>query len=140
MRNLALIAAIGAAAAASPALAQPYDPGPQFSVPGSSVAGMRIGGAPPKLQSRSVPNAPVFGDTVEERYYGRPYDDSYLHPRIPRGSSEAGSIQRRARQGDPGLDPARAGEFARSGPSAIGSSEVTRDRTRGSGNRAVIRK
>ena len=58
---------------ASPAVAQPFDPGPRISVPGSSVSGMRIDGAP-KRPTRGIPNAPVFGDTVEERAYGRDYE------------------------------------------------------------------
>ncbi|MBP0614058.1 hypothetical protein [Jiella mangrovi] len=137
MRSLILLAA--AVFMAVPAFPQPFDPGPRISVPGSSVSGMRIDGAPPK-PSRGIRNAPVFGDTVEERAYGRDYDNSYLNPRIPRGVHDEDTIEMRARQGDRRLDPGRAGAFARCGPGAIGASEVTRGRTKGSGHRAIIRK
>ena len=140
-RTLPLIALAVTAMLAPSAFAQPFDPGPGISVPGSSMSGARIGGAPPKLKTRKIPNAPIFGDTVEERAYGRDYDNSYLTPKIPTGrTSDRDSIERRAHQGDPGLDPGRAGSFARSGPGAIGSSEVTRDRSKGSGHRAIIRR
>lgn len=137
MRSAALL--LAATTLALPAAAQPFDPGPGIIVPGSSMAGKRIGGAPPKLNNRRIRNAPVFGDTVEERYYGRDYDDSYLTPRVPRGSSDDASIQRRAREGDPRLDPGRAGSFAKEGPGALGSSEVTHGSSRGS-HRAIIRR
>ena len=62
-------------------LAQPFDPGPGFIVPGSSMSGARIDGAPRTRSTPAIPNAPIFGDTAAERYYGREFDDSYLRPR-----------------------------------------------------------
>ncbi|NDW05124.1 hypothetical protein [Jiella pacifica] len=124
--------------AAAPATAQPFDPGPGISVPGSSMAGAKIGGAPQR-PNVGIKNAPVFGDTVEERYYGRDYDDSYLRPKIPNGASGAGETERRASEGNSRLDGINSGTFAREGPGAIGSSAVTRGRSSGS-HRAIIRR
>ena len=123
---------------AAPAVAQPFDPGPGISVPGSSMAGARIGGAPQKPVV-GIRNAPVFGDTVEERYYGRDYDDSYLRPKIPRNANGTGETERRAIEGNSRLDGIGAGTFAREGPGAIGSSSVTRGRS-GGPHRAIIRR
>lgn len=131
-----LIPLLGLALLGTPAMAQPFDPGPGISVPGSSMAGAKIGGAPPR-PNIGIRNAPVFGDTVEERYYGRDYDDSYLRPKIPKGASGAGETARRAIEGKSRLDGIGADSFAREGPGAIGSSAVTRGR---SGGRAIIRR
>ena len=120
--------------------AQVFAPGPGYSVPGSSVSGMRIDGAPPKLHGNvRIKGADIGGDTVEERAYGRNYDDSYLRPTIPSGRvARQPSGQKRATEGRADLNGINAGEFARQGPNAIGRSEVTR----GSGpisGRAIIR-
>ena len=133
-----LIPFLAIAVIAAPAMAQPFDPGPGISVPGSSMAGAKIGGAPPR-PNVGIKNAPVFGDTVEERYYGRDYDDSYLRPTIPNGASGAGDTERRASEGNSRLDGINSGTFAREGPGAIGSSSVTRGRSNGS-HRAIIRR
>ncbi len=47
----------------------------------------------------------------------------YVRPEIPRAVVEPDG---RGRIGRPDLDPARAGDFARQGPAAIGRSAVTR--------------
>ncbi len=75
-----LLALAAAAPLAVPAAAQPFDPGPQGSVVGQSMSGAPIGGYRAPSRPLSIPNAPVFGDTVEERTYGRDYDNSYLSP------------------------------------------------------------
>jgi len=123
---------------AGTAQGQPYDPGPLVTVPGSSMSGMRIDGAP-KLDAPRVRNAPVFGDTVEERAYGRDYDNSYLTPKVPRGRGDDDPIELRATQGRSQLDGVNSGAFARQGPEAIGRSSVTRGRSKGS-HRAIIRR
>ncbi|MBO0905657.1 hypothetical protein [Jiella sonneratiae] len=139
MRALAIQAAIAAAAlGAVPAVSQPFDPGPQVFVPGQSMAGARIGGAPPR-PNVGIPNAKIHGDTVEERAYGRPYDDSYLRPKIPKGTPGIEETERRATEGSGRLDDVNAGSFAREGPAAIGSSAVTRGRSKKS-HRAIIRR
>ncbi|MBO0664475.1 hypothetical protein LQ948_18060 [Jiella sp. MQZ9-1] len=125
-----LIAFVALIALPLPAVAQPYDPGPGISVPGSSMAGQRIGGAP-VIKRKGIPNAKIFGDTVEERAYGRPYDNSYLHPKVPRGASGFGEAERAARDGDARLSPDAAEDFARGGPNAIGASGVARGRSLG---------
>lgn len=133
-----LAAAIGIAAALStPAGAQPFDPGPGFSVPGSSMAGARIDGAPRTRANPRIHQAPIVGDTVEERYYGRDYDDSYLRPRVPR-PGKARSNEATATDGRADLNTINAGEFATEGPNAIGSSTVTRGSSLGRGGRARI--
>ncbi|UIJ72298.1 hypothetical protein [Aurantimonas sp. HBX-1] len=139
MIRLALIAAL---LGPGPALAQAFDPGPIGSVPGSSVSGMRIDGAPRRAAGPRVPGADVFGDTVEERVYGKDYDDSYLRPVVPRGGAASGAtIERRATEGRSDLNDINAGDFARSGPNAIGGSAVTRGGSGGSsGGRAIIRR
>ena len=118
-------------------LAQPFDPGPGFIVPGSSMSGARIDGAPRTRSTPAIPNAPIFGDTAAERYYGREFDDSYLRPRVPRGAPER-SNEETATQGRAELNTINAGEFARSGPNAIGRSAVTRGSSRSRGGRARI--
>ncbi len=138
MRRPITFLALATALLSLPAAAQPFDPGPGISVPGSSVAGAEIGGAPPR-PAVGIRNAPVFGDTVEERYYGRDYDDSYLRPKVPRGAQGTGEAERRATEGNSRLDGISAGSFAREGPGAIGSSSVTRGRS-GSPHRAIIRR
>lgn len=65
------------------ALAQPFGPGP-IGAPASSAAGMRIDGAPTINRGVDIPSPNLFGDTPEERYYGRAYDNSYLRQNIPR--------------------------------------------------------
>ncbi|MBB4003315.1 hypothetical protein [Aurantimonas endophytica] len=137
--NMIRMALLAALLAPSPVLAQAFDPGPMGSVPGSSVSGMRIDGAPRPAAGPRVPGADVFGDTVEERVYGKDFDDSYLRPVVPRGSSEANrdSIERRATEGRSDLNDINAGDFARSGPNAIGGSAVTHGRSNG---RAIIRR
>lgn len=123
------------------AQAQAFDPGPRGSVPGSSVSGMRINGAPTPNAGRRIRGADVFGDTVEERTYGRNYDDSYLKPRVPRpnGDETEASIEERAVEGRPDLNGISAGAYATQGPNAIGRSEITRGSSVGS-HRAIIRR
>ncbi|KQT85204.1 hypothetical protein [Aurantimonas sp. Leaf443] len=124
------------------ALAQAFGTGPIATVPGSSVSGMRIDGAPVLPKGRQIPNVRVFGDTVEERAYGRDYDDSYLRPRIPnvgRDLADEGAIELRAREGRSALDPSTAGVYARDGAASIGGSAVTRGRSQGP-SRAIIRR
>lgn len=106
------------------ALAQAFEPGPPGTPTGSSMSGARIVGAPPLPRGNRIPNARVFGDTAEERAYGRDFDDSYITPPVPRGIGKAPANAARAGRSD--IDPARAGDFARSGPAAIGRSPVTR--------------
>ncbi|KAB0679290.1 hypothetical protein [Aureimonas leprariae] len=120
-----------------PALAQPFEPGPTSSVPGSSMAGARIDGAPPTRAGPRIKDAPIFGDTVEERAYGREYDNSYLRPRVPRPDGER-SNEAVATQGRADLNPVNAGEFATGGPNAIGASSVTRGSSFSRGGRARI--
>ena len=126
---------------ANAAQAQIFAPGPGSSVPGSSVSGMRIDGAPPKLHGNvRIKGADIGGDTVEERAYGRNYDDSYLRPTIPSGRvSRRPSTEERATEGRADLNGINAGRFARQGPNAIGSSQVTRGSGPSSG-RAIIRR
>ena len=121
--------------------AQIFAPGPGYSVPGSSVSGMRIGGAPPKAPGNvRIRGADIAGDTVEERAYGRNYDDSYLKPAIPSGQvSRQSSTEERATEGRADLNGINAGQFALHGPTAIGRSAVTRGSGPRSG-RAIIRK
>jgi hypothetical protein len=119
------------------ALAQPFDPGPTSSVPGSSMSGARIDGAPGTRAGPNIPGADIFGDTVEERFYGRDYDNSYLRPRVPRGAKER-SNEAVATEGRPDLNPVNAGEFATDGPNAIGRSSVTRGQSFSRGGRARI--
>ncbi|WP_206453118.1 hypothetical protein [Aurantimonas marina] len=122
------------------AFAQAFDPGPMGDVPGKSMSGLPIVGAPRPPAGPRVPGAGVFGDTVEERAYGRDYDDSYLRPVVPRFRQGANvPNELRAMEGRSDLNSVNAGAFARSGPSAIGGSAITRGRSPGS-HRAIIRR
>lgn len=112
--------------AASPVLAQAFGPGPMGTVPGSSMAGAPIGGSPRLRPRNQIPNAPVFGDTVEERAYGREFDDSYLRPVVPRPDLGGDETAIRATRGRSTVEQDNAGAFARSDPSAINQSGVTR--------------
>lgn len=113
-------------AGSAPTLAQPFDPGPPGISVGQSMSGAPIGGykAPPR--PLSIPNAPVFGDTVEERAYGRDYDNSYLKPRVRRPDADGTESRLRAAQGRSTIEPDTAGDFARSDGSVINQSGVTR--------------
>lgn len=130
-----------AGATAAPALAQPFESGPPGTVVGSSMSGARIGGAP-AVGGRRIQGADVFGDTVEERAWGRDYDDSHLRPTVRRPEPDEVPTELRAREGQPALDPLNAGAFARSGPGAIAGSAVTRPSLGGrrTGGRAIIRR
>ncbi|MEX6508250.1 hypothetical protein [Jiella sp. M17.18] len=140
--RLALLTTLLAPTALAPtdALAQPFDPGPPPGVPGSSMSGMTIGGAPPQPDGVRIRGAHVFGETVEQRAYGRDYDDSYLHPDIAGGKrGKAPTTEERAMEGRGDLNGVNAGSFARGGPAAIGRSTVTRGRSTGP-HRAIIRR
>ncbi len=128
LRRLAVLSALSALLRGA-AMAQPFDPGPPGTPVGSSMSGAVIPGAPRVRSPLAIPNAPVFGDTVEERQYGRDYDNSYLKPRIPRPDADGSSTRLRAREGDPAIGPDRAGDFARSDGSVINESGVTRPLT-----------
>ncbi|GGE20585.1 hypothetical protein GCM10011390_44860 [Aureimonas endophytica] len=117
--------------------AQPFDPGPPGIVPGSSMSGARIDGAPAVRRAPRVKGAEIFGDTAAERAYGREFDDSYLRPRVPREGRER-STESRATEGRSDLNSINAGEFATEGPNAIGASPVTRGSSFGRGGRARI--
>lgn len=123
---LPVLALCASLLSASGAFAQPFDPGPPGTPVGSSMSGARIGGAPKTRAPLAIPNARVFGDTVEERAYGRDYDNSYLTPRIPQPDADGSSTRLRAGEGRPALDSSRAGDFARSDGSVINKSGVTR--------------
>lgn len=136
MFRFALLAALLLPA---PAVAQPFDPGPMGDVPGMSMSDLPIVGTPPPPAGPRIPGAKVFGDTVEERAYGRDFDDSYLRPVVPRlGRGANVPNELRAMEGRSDLNSVNAGAFARSGPTAIGRSAVTRGRSPGS-HRAIIR-
>jgi len=122
------------------AFAQAFDPGPMGDVPGMSMSGLPIVGTPQPPAGPRIPGARVFGDTVEERAYGRDFDDSYLRPVVPRFGRDADMPNElRAMEGRSDLNSVNAGAFARSGPTAIGRSAVTRGRSPGS-HRAIIRR
>lgn len=108
------------------AIAQPFDPGPPGTSVGQSMSGAPIGGYRPLSRPLSIPNAPVFGDTVEERAYGRDYDNSYLRPRVVRPDADGNSTRLRAAEGRSSIGPDTAGDFARSDGSVINKSGVTR--------------
>lgn len=110
---------------ATETVAQPYEPGPLGRVPGSSVSGMRIDGAPRVRRNVDIPRAKVFGDTVEERAYGREYDDSYLRPKIVQPRA-APPVELRATEGRSDLNTINSGVFSRSDPGVISRSGVTR--------------
>lgn len=132
---------IGPAFMTTAAQAQIFAPGPGYSVPGSSVSGMRIDGAPPPARGNErIRGSDIGGHIVEERVYGRDYDDSHLKPAIPKGQvSRPLSTEELASEGGAKLDGINAGVFARQGPNAIGRSEVTRGSGPASG-RAIIRR
>lgn len=136
MRTLAALLA-GLSVWGTDVMAQPYDPGPAGTIPGSSMAG-KVRGAPQPGGSRAIPNADVFGDEFEERAFGRDYDDSYLRPRVRQGIRSGRSNEERATEGRSGLGTINAGEFARQGPRAIGRSSVTRSGGFSRGGRARI--
>ncbi|RIY00110.1 hypothetical protein D3218_12510 [Aureimonas flava] len=115
-----------AASLAAEAGAQPFDPGPPGISVGQSMSGAPIAGYRPPSPPLAIPNAPVFGDTVQERAYGRDYDDSYLHPRIVRPDADGTSSRLRAAEGRSTIEPDTAGDFARSDGSVINRSGVTR--------------
>ncbi|WP_062210191.1 hypothetical protein [Aureimonas sp. AU12] len=119
----ALVTSLAAAGAAN---AQAFDPGPMGTPVGSSMSGARIGGSKPSRPPLVIQNAPVFGDTVEERTYGRDYDNSYLKPRIPRPDADGSQTRLRAAEGRSTIEADTAGDFARSDPSVINRSGVTR--------------
>ncbi|WP_182086888.1 hypothetical protein [Aureimonas sp. ME7] len=106
--------------------AQAFDPGPRAAVPGGSIAIAPIGGYRRPAAPLAIPNAPVFGDTVEERRYGRDYDDSYRRPRVVKPDVDGSSTRLRAAQGRSTIEPDTAGDFARSDGSVINRSGVTR--------------
>ena len=110
----------------STAKAQPFDPGPPGTPVGSSMSGAAIGGSSKVRPPLAIAPAPVFGDTVEERTYGRDYDNSYLKPRIPRPDADGTSTRLRAAQGRSTIQSDTAGDFARSDGSIINKSGVTR--------------
>ena len=122
LRLLTLLCLAGAPAA----LAQPFDPGPAGTPVGSSMAGARIGGAPAVPTRGHIPNADVFGDTVEERTYGRDYDNSYLTPDVPQPDADGTETELEATRGRSDLNTGNAGAFARSDPSVINESGVSR--------------
>lgn len=127
IRSHAAFAAVaGLVLAAAPAVAQPFDPGPPGISVGQSMSGAPIGGYRPVRRPLSIPNAPVFGDTVEERAYGRDYDNSYLKPRVVRPDVDGTSTRLRAAEGRSSIGPDTAGDFARSDGSVINKSAVTR--------------
>ncbi|HDZ75634.1 MAG TPA: hypothetical protein ENH55_23280 [Aurantimonas coralicida] len=137
MFRFALLAALLLPA---PAFAQAFDPGPMGDVPGRSMSGLPIVGAPRPSAGPRIPGARVFGDTAEERAYGRDFDDSYLRPVVPRfGRGADVPSELRAMEGRSDLNSVNAGAFARGGPAAIGRSAVTRGRSPGS-HRAIIRR
>ena len=70
-------------------------------------------------------HARVFGDTAEERAYGKDYDDSYIRPKVRTGLRSGRTNEETATEGRAGLDPINSGAYARQGPSAIGRSAVT---------------
>ncbi|WP_156417985.1 hypothetical protein [Aureimonas sp. AU4] len=111
---------------ATPALAQPYGFGPPGTPAGSSMSGARIGNYRSPRASVAIPDAPVFGDTPVERAYGRDVDDSFLRPRVPRPDADGTSTRLRAAEGRSTLQPDTAGDFARSDPSVLNRSGVTR--------------
>ncbi len=114
-----------AAALSTEAVAQPYEPGPLGRVPGSSVSGMRIDGAPRVRRNVDIPRAKVYGDTVEERAYGREFDDSYLRPKVVQPRA-APPVELRATEGRSDLNTINSGVFSRSDPGVISRSGVTR--------------
>ena len=105
--------------------AQAFGSGPPGTPTGRSMSGARIVGAPKPAHGRRIPNAKVFGDTAEERAYGKDYDDSYIRPKVRTGLRSGRTNEETATEGRAGLDPINSGAYARQGPSAIGRSTVT---------------
>jgi len=124
--SCALAAAISVLTAVAPLAAQPFEAGPPGTVVGSSMSGAPIGGYRPSRPAVAVPGAPVFGDTVEERSWGRDYDDSHLRPKVPRPDADGAETRLRAAQGRSTIQSDTAGDFARSDPSVLNQSGVTR--------------
>lgn len=123
---------------AGAAQAQAFGSGPPGTPTGSSMSGARIVGQPKVRSGNRVPNARVFGDTAEERAYGKDFDDSYIKPKVRKGIRSGKSNAERAAEGRSSLDPAAAGAYAVDGPTAIGRSAVTRNSTFSRGGRARI--
>ncbi|KAA0968626.1 hypothetical protein FPY71_17265 [Aureimonas fodinaquatilis] len=123
-RVFAILALVAPLAMSGPAIAQIYAPGP-IAPPAQSAAGMRIDGAPSINRGVDISSPNLDGDTPEKRAYGRAYDDSYLRQNIPRPRLGT-PMELRATQGRSTLNSVNSGYFARSGPAAIGSSNVTR--------------
>jgi hypothetical protein len=138
--NRRAIAAVlmGLALSGGQAEAQAFGSGPPGTPTGSSMSGARIVGAPPPLRGNRVPNARVFGDTAEERAYGKDFDDSYIRPKIRTGVRRGISNEERATAGRSELNPINSGAYARQGPSAIGGSSITRGSTYSRSGRARI--
>ncbi|RFC64171.1 hypothetical protein DYI37_07385 [Fulvimarina endophytica] len=113
---------------ASAATAQPYGPGPAGDLPGTSMADLPIVGAPQRVPG--IPGARIFGDTNEERLYGKPFDDSYLTPKVIR-PDVGNSASRQAIEGRSALGGVAADLYAREGPAAIGGSAITRGQSQG---------
>lgn len=112
--------------AAAPAMAQPYGFGPPGMPAGTSMSGAQIGNYRSPRAGVAIPDAPVFGDTPVERTYGRDVDDSFLRPRVPKPDADGRTTRLRAAQGRATIGPDTAGDFARSDPSVINRSGVTR--------------
>ena len=138
--NKRAIAAVlmGLALSGGEAGAQAFGSGPPGTPTGSSMSGARIVGAPKPGHGRRIPNAKVFGDTAEERAYGKDYDDSYIRPKIRTGVRSGRTNEETATEGRAGLDPINSGAYARQGPSAIGRSAVTHGSSFSRGGRARI--
>lgn len=121
-----MIAALALALGAAPAGAQAFDPGPPGMVVGRSMAHMPIVPVIPPL-AKGIPNADIFGDEVEERAYGRDFDNSYLKPKIPNiGRDKEMPIELRATEGRSDLNPVNSGALSRAGPLATGAGPYTR--------------
>ncbi|MDY8109017.1 hypothetical protein U0C82_07655 [Fulvimarina sp. 2208YS6-2-32] len=149
---IAVAAMLGLCAMPAGTLAQPLGPGPAGTLPGTSMADLPIVGAP--RTRPGIPGAEIFGDTNAERRYGKPFDDSYLRPKVIRPDA-GNSAARQAILGRPDLNGVSAEIFAREGPSAIGGSAISRGQSRGrdlrrtappqrphpaTGGRAIIRR
>ena len=136
-RTIAMILA-GVILPAGDVQAQAFGPGPAGTPVGSSMAGARIVGAPRPARGNRIPNADVFGDEAEERAFGKDFDDSYIRPKIRRGTRPERTLDERATEGRSDLNPISSGAYARQGPSAIGRSAVTRGSSFSRGGRARI--
>ena len=142
IRSIGLVALAGLLAGfvlpGNTAFAQAFGNGPPGTLPGSSMSGARIVGAPPRPRANRVPNARVFGDTAEERAFGRDVDDSYIRPKVRTGIRSGRSSEETATSGRSELNPINSGAYARQGPAAIGASSVTRGSSLSRGGRARI--